>query len=263
MKKIVLASMFCLFMFPGALWAGRYWQTTSTEATANVPIKGNEGIHTTTISANTFSCTGSDPTLIIETTGTAIRFIVDDTTVGEIFPSTAVFHFLNYDSWDGPWMVEGTTVTYSTTTLNQPYNGMATYSDSVSTTTNYSICKWRIRNNFDITAAMTLKSFSDYLFDTDTSSRTYILMISSATPSKGLAGVTWQYPITVTIPDDASGAAGDLEAVTDIALTDWNSYITPGILHYIFIGRAGDSVILDPSTTKSYAPQFTIEYGIY
>lgn len=164
-------------------------------------------------------------------------------------------------SWDGPWAIEGTTVTWSLTPQNVPGAGTALFAAEVSSTTNWAVYNWFVPDNFKASSAVSIRMLTDFPLGFDTSSRTYVVSVATMSPNVQMSAGS-SLPIVATIVPVGTGVPEAPQSVTNVELTGWASLVVPGQWAYIFVARAGDSVVLDPSTVGSKGCRLSIKYWV-
>lgn len=157
-----------------------------------------------------------------------------------------------------PHRVTGS-VTFATSTPNVNYFGEAVFSNSVSSETNNCEYHLMVPPDLDTSVPLVLSSFTITLTGADTSSSTYVISMADVNNSASSTGTVIN-SITFSILNDASGADGDMESIGNVALTSWNTSLTPGHFMVIQVARDGNATT-DTSTKDSISGPLIIRYG--
>jgi hypothetical protein len=169
--------------------------------------------------------------------------------------------FTDQDQWyNASFIVHATTNAYHTTTSTHPFYGRPQFSATASTATNCVFLEWASGSDFD-TGVVPTGKFGDYQGGVDTSSRSYIVTISSTVSGNEVASLTFTNPITLSIANVATGGIGRIGLSGVTSLTGWNTYIAASTDYVIRICREGDSTVRDPSTITSYFDRYLFVYG--
>jgi hypothetical protein len=188
--------------------------------------------------------------------------------VGTTFPSSVTINgkltatLTNVkDQWNNAdFILNATTNAYYTTTSTHPFYGRPQFSASFSTATNNVYLEWHSGVDFDTNTVITA-TYSDFQGGVDTSSRAYIVSISSFVSGNDVTALTFSNPIALQITNAASGGIGRVGITANTTLTGWNTYIAPSTSYMVRIARQGDSAALDTSTITSYFDRFMLFYG--
>lgn len=164
------------------------------------------------------------------------------------------------DLWSNADFITTATNPYSNVASSYPYYSQAKFDPGVSTATNKVFLKWFSGADFD-TGVVPTCVFSDMKSAVDTSTRGYIVSISSVSAGDDLATLTFGNIIRVKVPNTSTGGAGTSGISASTTLTGWNSFIAANTQYIIQIAREGDSAVMDPSTVGSYFNQFHLVYG--
>ena len=167
----------------------------------------------------------------------------------------------DFSMWTNADFILGSTNAWYTTTSTSPYYGRATFSPTVSTTTNAVYLDFFTPPDFDTTTVPTAY-WSAQEMGVDPSSTAWIVSSSSMTTGVSTRqALTYYYPIAFGIPGVSPGADGTTTQSSAITLTGWNTYMAPSTHYVICIQRQGDSATLDPSTVGSAFGKFVLVYG--
>lgn len=122
--------------------------------------------------------------------------------------------------------------------------------------TNANYCKFGTIVPWDLDTSQDLQAnLKVVLVAGDTSASTYTLGMVSISDSADWETAAANY-VTLTIPSDAGGGAGNTEGVNNVTLTNWKSNVTPYNWWLIQLQRDG----ADASATAEYLLELEIRY---
>jgi hypothetical protein len=162
----------------------------------------------------------------------------------------------NYLVFPSPHSVEGTGAVFNTTNTAATF-GQVIFASAGATTTNY--CEYRLTVPEDIDTGVNLKveRFKFRLGAADTAAHSYVLTMKSDADSNPYDSPSLSTSVTLSFAGDASGASGDVETISNVVLTNWNSNVTAGQMWTIRLARDGS----DASTAVSFSGPLVISYG--
>jgi hypothetical protein len=169
-----------------------------------------------------------------------------------------VLKFKSYLKFNFPRRVDGAGCTYPNTN-DVTANTFMVPRFSGSAATNANFCRFAVRVPKDIdTGVVPTASLTVRLSAADTGAHIYnVAFASVANSAVSTATVgTW---IKLDVAADASGASDDVESVSNVALTGWNSGLTAGRFWVIELNRDGAT---DASTIASDLLELEIEYPV-
>lgn len=179
-----------------------------------------------------------------------------------------VISFRDQDRFTSPSFASGTFVTYIATPtmgISSSTIGHFQFNNAISSQANFAVYAWIPPSDIDLTANVILSSFGVILGGADTGTQRYIVAISTSMDGRPAretmfsSPYSWLEGITVDVAADAAGANGYLQVVGNTTLTNWQTRIIPGALHYITVMRDGDAA-QDGSTVDSFSSFFSISY---
>ena len=179
-----------------------------------------------------------------------------------------VISFRDQDRFTSPSFASGTFVTYIATPtmgISSSTIGHFQFHNAISSQANFAVYAWIPPSDIDLTANIILSSFGVILGGADTGTQRYVMAISTSMDGRPAretmfsSPYSWLEGITVDVAADAAGANGYLQVVGNTTLTNWQTRIIPGALHYITVARDGDAA-QDGSTVDSYSSFFSVSY---
>lgn len=179
-----------------------------------------------------------------------------------------VISFRDQDRFTTPSFASGTFVTYIATPtmgISSSTIGHFRFHNAISSQANFAVYAWIPPSDIDLTANVILSSFGVILGGADTGTQRYVMAISTSMDGRPAretmfsAPGQWLEGINVDVTADAAGANGYLQVVGNTTLTNWQTRIIPGALHYITVARDGDAA-QDGSTVDSFSSFFSISY---
>lgn len=179
-----------------------------------------------------------------------------------------VISFRDQDRFTTPSFASGTFVTYIATPtmgISSSTIGHFQFHNAISSQANFAVYAWIPPSDIDLTANIILSSFGVILGGADTGTQRYVVAIATsmdgrpATETMFAGPYGWLEGINVDVGANAAGANGYLEVVQNTTLTNWQTRIIPGALHYITVSRDGDAA-QDGSTIDSYSSFFSVSY---
>jgi len=155
-----------------------------------------------------------------------------------------------------PHSFEGTGAVPATTNTT-PYFGQAVFAAAGGVATNYVEYTLTVPEDIDTGVNLKVERFKFRLGAADTGAHTYVLTMVSGADSSTYDSPTLGQTVNLTFAGDASGASGDVETISNVILTNWNSNVTAGQLWRIRLARDGS----DASTAISFSGPLVISYG--
>jgi len=166
-------------------------------------------------------------------------------------------HFKSYLKFNYPRRIDGAGVTIpNTNDFTLPTFMIPRFSGTAATNANYVRFGVRVPKDFDVNVVPTA-NLTVRLTAADTAAQIYnvgFASVANSAVSAATAG-TW---IKLDVAADASGSSDDVESVSSVALTGWNSGSTAGQWWVIELNRDGAT---DASTVASELLELEIQYG--
>jgi hypothetical protein len=160
-----------------------------------------------------------------------------------------------------PHFVELTNVSFVTSS-NTFSHGQATFSNSISSQTNWVAYSLTVPHDIDTSVNLVVKAFKFKLGGADTGTHRYVIAMEQVADSAGVSSTPANATNAVNLDfaGDASGASGDIETISNVTLTGWASSMTAGRKLVIWLSRDGDATE-DASTVNSVSDALVLEYG--
>jgi hypothetical protein len=123
-------------------------------------------------------------------------------------------------------------------------------------------CWWftAVPEDLDPSVELRVERFKFALLNTDPFSHRYVISMADIEDSTGANG-TFTDPINLDFPGDPAGDPHDIETISMVSLTGWNSKLTPGHGMRVKVARDGYSD-QDKSGMPSVLMAVVISYGV-